>query len=245
MKLKIDLKDPRIKRGVVIALPIVFALTAAVSIAMLVKPSTGAIEAPPEEEIRESVTEEEIPVIAPTETEAPDPYSKGLEFISRGNGSCVLAGIGSCTDTLITVPPKSPDGEVVTEIAVGAFAGSVNIVEITIPDTVIAIGDGAFSGCSRLEAIVVGDANPLFSTEDGVLFNKTKTTLLRYPEGRGEAVYTLPRSVTRIAEGAFTVCTALTEISYSGTKAQWNAIYVAPDNRLLENVNISCASADK
>ncbi len=244
MKFKINLKDPRIKKGVVIALPIVFALTAAVAIALLVKPSPQPSE-PPEEQIAESSTPQDVQVAAPTETDAPDPYSKGLEFISRGNGACVLAGIGSCTDTLIVVPPKSASGEVVTEIAVGAFINCNHIVEITIPDTVIAIGDGAFSGCSRLEAIVVGDANPLFSSEDGVLFNKTKTTLIRYPEGRGERVYALPRSVTRISEGAFTVCPSLTEISYSGTKAQWSSIYIAPDNGLIDNVRISCVSADK
>jgi len=244
MKFKFNLKDPKIKKGVVIALPIVFALTAAVAIALLVKPSPKPSE-PPEEQMAESSTPEDVQVAAPTETEAPDPYSKGLEFISRGNGACVLAGIGSCTDPLIVIPPKSPSGEVVTEIAVGAFANCTDVVEITIPDTVIAIGDGAFSGCSKLESIEVGDANPLFSSEDGVLFNKTKTTLVRYPEGRGERIYALPRSVTRIAEGAFTSCPTLSEISYSGTKAQWGSVYVAPDNPLLDRVKISCASADK
>ena len=36
------------------------------------------------------------------------PYS--LEFVSNGDGTCYVAGIGTCTDTDIVIPSTSPEG---------------------------------------------------------------------------------------------------------------------------------------
>lgn len=245
--MKIKLNREKIKRAVIIALPMVFALTAAVSIALLFRPKNEPTDKLPEgNEVVEGGedTKDDTPVIAPVIT-PPEDQCTGLEFRSKGNGTCAVVGIGECTDRIVNIPQKSPDGDIVVEIAVGAFSDNKTIVEVSIPDSVVSIGAGAFSNCESLERIAVGDANPLFSSDGGVLFNKARSTLLCYPSGKKDRVYVLPKSVTRIGEGAFSSCAHLVEIKFLGTKAQWQAVYVASGNAALDRVTVVFTSADK
>ncbi|MDR3174024.1 MAG: leucine-rich repeat domain-containing protein [Treponema sp.] len=77
------------------------------------------------------------------------------------------------------------------------------IDSIYLPAELINIGDRAFAGCRNLTAIQVDGANRVFAERDGVLFNKTFTRLIRYPEGKPGSSYTVPEGVTVIGEGAF------------------------------------------
>jgi hypothetical protein len=58
----------------------------------------------------------------------------------------------------------------------------------------------------------VDNANTAYSSEDGILFNKLKTTLIRYPEGKTNTSYSIPVSVTTIGSYAFRSCSGLTSI---------------------------------
>lgn len=83
-------------------------------------------------------------------------------------------------------------------------AGKTDVTTYTIPATVTEIADGAFSGCKSLETITVAEGNTAFSaTDDGVLFNKEETNLVAYPAGKIAETYTIPTTVTEIADGAF------------------------------------------
>ncbi len=63
----------------------------------------------------------------------------------------------------------------------------------------------------HLENIEVNTANEKYSSQDGILFDKNKTELLRYPEGKA-GTYVIPDSVTSIGEYAFGNCDGLTDI---------------------------------
>jgi hypothetical protein len=73
---------------------------------------------------------------------------------------------------------------------------------VTIPNSVTNLGILVFQNCSSLTNISVGAANMVYSSLDGVLFNKAQTTLFEFPVGRGGA-YAIPSSVTNIGDYAF------------------------------------------
>ena len=101
----------------------------------------------------------------------------------------------------------------VTSIGYGAFERCTGLTSITIPNSVTSIEDCAFNGCSGLTSINVASGNNYYSDNNGVLFNKKKTELIRYPEGKSQTSYTIPNSVTSIGDWAFYKCTGLTSIT--------------------------------
>ena len=134
----------------------------------------------------------------------------GLTSITIPN-SVTSIGAGTfngCSSlTSITIPDS------VTSIGNGAFEDCTGLTSITIPNSVESIGHDAFLGCTGLTSINVARGNNYYSGNNGVLFNKKKTELIRYPEGKSQTSYTIPNSVTSIGEMAFLCCTGLTSIT--------------------------------
>ena len=89
-------------------------------------------------------------------------------------------------------------------------AGKTGNLEIA--EGVTSIGSRAFDDCSGLTSITVADGNANYSSLDGVLYNKDKTTLIKCPAGKTGSVE-IPDSVTNISFGAFALCNNLTSIS--------------------------------
>jgi len=118
-------------------------------------------------------------------------------------GSAAFSYCGSLTE--ITIPNS------VTSIEDRTFHWCRSLTEITIPNSVTSIGSAAFSGCGSLTSIKVGENNKNYASMEGVLFNKTKTTLIAYPAGLS-GTYTIPETVTSIERYAFYWCSRLTEI---------------------------------
>ena len=71
-----------------------------------------------------------------------------------------------------------PDG--ISRLGKYAFAGSA-IKSIFIPKSVDYIGDKCFDNCFQLSYIQVDEANKKYSSDEGVLFNADKTSLIRIP----------------------------------------------------------------
>ena len=107
--------------------------------------------------------------------------------------------------TSITIPSS------VTSIGACAFYNS-GLTSLTIPNTVTSLGGGEpCPWCENLTAFIVAEDHPNLCVVDGVLFNKDTTTLIQYPAGR-EGDYIVPKTVTRIAVGAFRGCPKLTSV---------------------------------
>ena len=104
--------------------------------------------------------------------------------------------------------------EGVTTIGVSAFSYCESITQVTISDTVKTIGDTAFVGCRNLDCIIVDENNEYYSNDEfGVLFNKDKTKLIRYPNGNTRTEYNIPDTVKIIGEDAFDDNFYLTDIT--------------------------------
>ena len=114
----------------------------------------------------------------------------------------------NCTNLAsVTIPAT------VTSIGDYAFSRCTNLASITIPAGVESIGTGAFNGCINLTAFNVAEENANYASEDGVLFNKTKTTIVSYPAGKTATTYEIPTTVTSIGNGAFAGCSNLTSVN--------------------------------
>lgn len=130
----------------------------------------------------------------------------------------------------------------VTDIEEYAFTGCSSLKSVVIPDSVTYIGRNAFNRCSSLTSVTFGSGvsiigsyvfnecnslnnitvsenNAEYSSKEGVLFNKDKTELLIYPLGK-EGAYTIPNSVTSIANYAFYVCDKITNVIFPKSVTQ-------------------------
>jgi BspA type Leucine rich repeat region (6 copies) len=134
-----------------------------------------------------------------------DPLSQAGYSIT--NGTVTITGYtGSGGAWTI---PSTISGLPVTSIGSCLCASLINV---TIPSTVTNVAGGAFSGCTSLTAITVETNDAAYSSLDGVLFDKSQTTLIECPDGKAGA-YTIPNSVTNIGSSAFSGCTSLTTIT--------------------------------
>lgn len=124
-----------------------------------------------------------------------------------------------------------PEG--LTHIGASAFSSCAALTAINFPDSLTYIGESAFAGNARitrlhlpakvkieageyasatfcklyaLREITVDPDNQQLCAVDGVLYSKDMQILLAYPNNKPGEVFTLPASVTRIAESAISSC---------------------------------------
>lgn len=156
--------------------------------------------------------EESIPAETETEREEiiEDIYSKGLEYVSNGDGTCTVKGIGNCTDKNISIP-RTYNGMTVTNIDANAFSRNQELSSVAIPAGVTYTSIWPFAYCANLISITVDPSNPNFCSIDGVLYDKNISTLICCPGGKTEI--SIPDSVTEIYYGAFAGCEKLKYIS--------------------------------
>ncbi|MDI9384158.1 MAG: leucine-rich repeat domain-containing protein, partial [Verrucomicrobiota bacterium] len=100
----------------------------------------------------------------------------------------------------------------VTSFGNSSFRGCISLISVTIPDSVTSIGEFAFSGCRSMKAIDIGIMNSSFSSVDGVLYNKSQTTLIQCPGGY-KGHYSIPDTVIDIGDSAFSGCKTLTSVT--------------------------------
>jgi hypothetical protein len=93
-----------------------------------------------------------------------------------------------------------------------AFANCLSLVSINIPESVSSIGIGPFESCHSLVSINVDPCNFAYASVDGVLYNKSITTLIECPGGKAGA-FSIPDSVTSIADRAFINCLSITSVT--------------------------------
>lgn len=128
-------------------------------------------------------------------------FASGKEFMIEKGVLKKYNGMGGS----VTIP------EGVSDIGDYAFNSCKSLTRVSIPDSVAKIGIYVFAGCTSLTEIQVDPKNEVYASEDGVLFNHQKDTLIVCPAGK-PGVYNLPDNVTKLEPFAFGACTKLTAI---------------------------------
>ena len=137
----------------------------------------------------------------------------------------------NCTSlTEIEIP------ESVTTIGDYVFQYCTNLKSIVLPDSVNSIGEDFLSECTALEAITFGagintidesifndfdslkeinisENNAHYSSENGILFNKNKTKLIRFPQNSPITSYSISATVKTLGAYSFNNCNLLIDLS--------------------------------
>ncbi|MBO4914358.1 MAG: leucine-rich repeat domain-containing protein [Oscillospiraceae bacterium] len=137
------------------------------------------------------------------------------------DGTLVLGGTGDTWDYKTTVGERSPfynnsfiksviveNG--VTRIGKAMFHWCSKLTSLTLPESLRDVPGSAFAGCN-LDQISLNGDSAFFCVEDGVLFDKEKTTLFKCPEKKS-GKYVVPETVASIAGYAFYRCSLLTDV---------------------------------
>lgn len=125
----------------------------------------------------------------------------GLYNVSKVNIEAPIKYIGENTFfslwnlTSINIP------DTVEEIYSNAFY-KCGLKNVSISKNVSYLVYDAFYGCENLQSINVDAANKKYCSVDGILYNKSKTVLMKIPSGKSISTYTMPSTVKTICNYA-------------------------------------------
>lgn len=128
-------------------------------------------------------------------------FSNSLEYIGE-------YAFSECAFTSIEIP------NAVEEIGKYAFWGCKELTTVSIQSATLGlIGRGAFGKCSKLTSISVTENNGVYTSVNGVLLANDNELLHTVPAGLS-GTFTIPSTVTTIAESAFAYCQKITDIVF-------------------------------
>lgn len=128
--------------------------------------------------------------------------------------------------------------ESATSIQSEALEGCTSLIDVRIPSKVRTVG--VSTGCTALQKVEVSAANDWFSSYDGVLYDKSNTRIIWFPQGKEDDVqfpdgltqigayafqgslsstFNIPSSITVLGEGAFYASKALQIVLPDGLKS--------------------------
>lgn len=89
----------------------------------------------------------------------------------------------------------------VSSIGSRAFANT-KVRTVHIPSRLVFLSGNAFENCNKLTAFTGGKGGK-YRVRDGVLYNRSLTTLIKYPARKTTKVFTVPSSVREVKSSAF------------------------------------------
>lgn len=136
-----------------------------------------------------------------TEVLAAEKYTEGYYTYTVTDGEATIVDVddGISGDVVI---PETLGGYPVVSINNRQILS--NVTSITIPASLKTIPVDTLYYLDGLKAFIVDGNNEHFSSVDGVLYNKNKTLLIRYPQAKEDVSYAILDDTIAIADEAFT-----------------------------------------
>lgn len=150
-------------------------------------------------------------------------YNSSIKNISIPSTAIDIT-LTSC-DNLINI--NIPEGaQTIQPIDGGDIISSCHNIEyVTLPSTLTNIYDRFIYNCTSIKSYNISSTNQNYLSEDGVLFNKDKTTLVAYPPKNTNTSYVIPDSVTAIYSFSFNWATNLRSITIPGGISDTNGVF--------------------
>lgn len=154
-----------------------------------------------------------VTVLAFTPFGAAAASDNGFTYTVNEDGKTVtVTGYnGNSTDVVI---PASIGGKTVTAIGRLAFEKRKYLYSVTLPAGLVEISPEAFRFCPNFTRFIVDGNNKTFCSVNGVVFTKDKKTLVRYPSGKTDLTYAVPKGVTALSHLAFSTNAVLTGVTF-------------------------------
>lgn len=112
----------------------------------------------------------------------------------------------------------------VTKLCYNAFTSCYKLSEVKIGSGLKTIEKDAFPYCGSITKFTVDKKNKNFTTDNGSLYNKKKTKIIKYTTGKKTKEVKLPKSVTSIGQGAFASAAKMEKITIP------SAVKTIPEN---------------
>ncbi|MBR3780749.1 MAG: leucine-rich repeat protein [Clostridia bacterium] len=142
------------------------------------------------------------------------------EYTLFGDGKITISGsgeLGVIADSLSDFQKfyinQVDIEEGITSVGENAFAGLPHLWSVSFSYKVENISPEAFADCDSLDRIHVEYGNRYFRSENGILYNKDETQLIKCPSDIKERDFSVPRGIIIIGDNAFKGCKNLKSIS--------------------------------
>ena len=143
-----------------------------------------------------------------------------LAIATLGNGVISIGdyAFGSCRN-LVAIS----FGNALRSVVGSAFDSCVKLASVEIPGSVTNLSTIAFSSCDSLTAINVSISNPIYSSIDGIVYDKNQKNLMQCPVGK-TGTATILASVTNIFLGALQSMARLSEIVVDPANLKYSSL---------------------
>ncbi len=124
--------------------------------------------------------------------------ARGNNTVTNSREKKVIVDLSECT---------------VTNLSTSSYWFGPGLVKVIMPDGLEDISGQMFQSCSNLDCIEISESNVKYSCENGVLYDKDKTKIIKYPAAKKDVSFTLPDTVRTAAYGVFEKAACLKEIT--------------------------------
>ena len=177
-----------------------------------------------------------IPSICQAETD----QETGLNYDIDSKKEVSIKGISQIPDNGKIVIPATIDDMPVTSIAMFAFMEKTTLTSVTIPASVVTIGNAAFYKCTNLSEVVFAEGSKLTNIPEHA-FDQTALSSITLPENItsiGAYAFNetalkkinIPAAVTTFGANTFSYCKNLSEVVF----AEGSKLTNIPDNAFYE-----------